>query len=508
MTKDYTVNGVPDALAMDAWWLTSDTAAPHDAPPQEGETGQAFRPRALGLILLVILADFLFWGYQPGFSLAIFALAVFVVANMHDTTLSGLSKPAVLMIMSVSPVIEHVQLLSLMILLVGGLTALAWSRLTRADSAAWVMAALLRLVASLPLSGLFAVYNYVRDMQLHHNTQGASGKTNAHAIWRNWAFPVGGAFVLVSLLVAANPVLEQWLAEVLDQDINIIDRLQRVMFWCGIGIMLWPLIDVQQPHAALAAPAPQFGRRLGVNCGSVLRALIIFNACLAVQTVLDLSILFGGAALPDGMTYANYAHRGAYPLLATAMLAGAFALGAWPYLKEDRLVKPLLVLWVAQNVLLTLSALLRLDLYIGEYGLTYMRIYAVIWMAVVAAGLLLVLWHVLKDRTSGAMLRRVAMLGAGTLYLCAFVNFAGLIAADAIDRAADPNNPRHVYWDYVCSLGPNTGPAIKRGLAEHPELPTAKLLQACAKNSFTALNWRETDLRTLRAQRNTAPLFN
>ena len=56
------------------------------------------------------------------------------------------------------------------------------------------------------------------------------------------------------------------------------------------------------------------------------RSLILFNALFAVQTVLDLIYLWGGASLPDGMSHAEYAHRGAYPLVATALLAAAFVL--------------------------------------------------------------------------------------------------------------------------------------------------------------------------------------
>jgi hypothetical protein len=56
------------------------------------------------------------------------------------------------------------------------------------------------------------------------------------------------------------------------------------------------------------------------------RSLILFNALFALQSALDLVYLWGGATLPDGMTYADYAHRGAYPLIATALLAASFAL--------------------------------------------------------------------------------------------------------------------------------------------------------------------------------------
>lgn len=79
---------------------------------------------------------------------------------------------------------------------------------------------------------------------------------------------------------------------------------------------------VPQSLAPAALPAPQaklaealFGR------AALLRALVVFNAIFAVQTLLDAAYLWGGVALPDGLSYAAYAHRGAYPLIVTALLA-------------------------------------------------------------------------------------------------------------------------------------------------------------------------------------------
>ena len=45
----------------------------------------------------------------------------------------------------------------------------------------------------------------------------------------------------------------------------------------------------------------------------------VFNALFAVQSVSDLAYLWGGMRLPEGLSYADYAHRGAYPLIVTAL---------------------------------------------------------------------------------------------------------------------------------------------------------------------------------------------
>ena len=54
-------------------------------------------------------------------------------------------------------------------------------------------------------------------------------------------------------------------------------------------------------------------------------SFLALNALFALQTAMDMTYLWGGVALPDRMTYASYAHRGAYPLIVTALLAGACA---------------------------------------------------------------------------------------------------------------------------------------------------------------------------------------
>ena len=42
--------------------------------------------------------------------------------------------------------------------------------------------------------------------------------------------------------------------------------------------------------------------------------------------------------------------------------------------EQSRVIRPLVYLWVAQNVLLVASSILRLDLYVQIYLLTYWRV--------------------------------------------------------------------------------------------------------------------------------------
>ena len=138
--------------------------------------------------------------------------------------------------------------------------------------------------------------------------------------------------VFFSLFASANPLIEYRL-----QQIDL-----RAMFEpfepCPDRILdsagLRDLALAAAAHAGdagLGSPNPasppchsDLDHLFGVQ--AVTRSLILFNALFALQSALDLTYLWGGASLPDGMTYAHYAHRGAYPLIATALLAAGFVL--------------------------------------------------------------------------------------------------------------------------------------------------------------------------------------
>ena len=475
MTGDPTFHGLPRSIHRDGWWL-DETPTPPDQPRP-----RPIRPLIL-LALLIALADVLFYERTTGLSLAAFAVAIFAAAQN-----SAPSRRAVaVLVLSLLPAIDHVQLLSIVILSAGMITSLALSRLPRA-----LPIPLLRASADLARQ---MPWRAARDLSrsaraLRHQSHAAS---TARRLGRSWAFPLGGVLVLGSLLAAANPILDGWLAGLVNLPFDPKTWLQRLAFWAGMALLLWPLL-VADPQLATPDHPSRISRfapaSLGLNAASVGNALVLFNAVLALQTLLDARYLWSGAALPQGMTLATYAHRGAYPLLATALLAGAFALAARPWLSERRILKPLLLLWLGQNILLTLSALYRLDLYVQIYGLTYLRAYAVIWMGLVATGLALTLFQVAAARTNLWLVIRCTALGVGTLYLCAFVNFAAIIARVNLAQGKPD-------LSYLCDLGPTAAAEIP------PDLIWTMGGSSCYFQRPTIIGWRDWGFRNWRVLHN------
>ncbi len=443
MPNGYEIRGIPDAMARDAWWFGADDGGSGGRANRTGSTPAVSPHRRLGAaIILIALADVLFWDQSLGASLAIHALAIFCLATGLKAD-RAIWRPFALVIAGALPVVDMVQPLSIAFLGASLLVAVVWARCPAIGRGA-LAGAVLWLARSIPLASLVALRDGLRAVWPGRAGTSDIGQT-VRTILRNWGLPVGGTLVFATLLVEANPLMGRLLLPRLD----VLPWAQRGLFWLGVGLMVWPILDpALQQGRPMVLTVPQRMPRFGLNAASVLRALVMFNLLIGLQTVMDTAIILGGADLPDGMSYASYARRGAFPLLGTALLAGAFALSARPFLDEHRAMRPLLFLWLAQNVALCAAALMRLDLYVDAYGLTYMRIHAMIWMALVATGLGLTGWQVWRRQSNGWLMARVASLGLATLYLCAFVNFAQVIAERNLSGIA------RVDLEYLCDLGP------------------------------------------------------
>lgn len=299
MAREWVIRGVPPGLMRDMWWLAAAADGPSEpeaAPRPAGARGA--RGRAGALMALVALADWLFFGQAIGLSLAVFAAAVLAAVMVLAPGRDRL-RPALLLLVAALPVVEHVQALSLAILALGLLVSVVWA--TAGTEA--LAGRILRLVSDLPLRGIRDGIGLGSDVV-------KSGPLRDHRRHlRAWAFPLGGALVLSALLIEANPVLGEIALRLVRLDLGV-ETVERLLFWTGAALAIWPLI------APLGEPGPAgIGLPVvkGPNAGSVARGLVVFNAILGVQTVMDAAYLWGGAALPQGMTAAEYAHRGAYP---------------------------------------------------------------------------------------------------------------------------------------------------------------------------------------------------
>jgi hypothetical protein len=313
---------------------------------------------------------------------------------------------------------------------------------------------------------------------LHATSKSVAAGKLSH-IARAWLLPIAGGAVFLALFASANPVLASWLLSVdLTRIVPLLPDSARVGLWLSVGLSLWLVLRTRvrslDPFAMVAEPAGPnadiVDMRVSVErllpTEAIVRALIVFNVLFAIQNGMDIAYLWGHVALPPGFTYAGYAHRSAYPLIATALLAAAFVLVAFrpgSAAASSRALKFGMYLWIGQNVFLVVSAIWRTWLYVETYSLTHLRVAALIWMALVALGLVLLVIRFAADRDNRWLVNTNVLAALTVLYAVCFVDLGRVIADFNVAHCREMNGAgERLDLAYLQSIGPSALPALRR----------------------------------------------
>jgi hypothetical protein len=465
-------------------------------------------------IACVALADWLFFGWAVGISLALFLAGLGVVAVAINGVRAPWRSQIIMTAIFIAGLITLVEDVGILSVIASVLATCAFVIvMTARDAVSWQRT--LFEAATVPLRGPFQlVGDFIETASRLTMTNMPEWLRPGSLI--AWIVPLLALAVFLFLFASANPLIEQqllrlnpgvWLARI---------GGWRVPFWIAIGCVTWPLLlrrICRLPQATVellepVKPAPIDWNYL-FDTRAVTRALILCNALFALQSGLDLAYLWGDLALPNGMSHAEYAHRGAYPLVATALLAAAFVLIAMRPggpAENSRLIRPLVLAWIGQNVLLVISSIFRLDLYIAAFSLTYLRIAAFIWMALVAIGLVLILTQIVRGKSNAWLLSANAISLALVLYSCCFLNAPWLVAYYNVEhcREVGGSGP-NLDIVYLTSLGsPQTLPPVEAHRTKFPAVWRLSLAYRTSPDRQYLSrpgNWRAWTFRTWRLER-------
>lgn len=458
-------------------------------------------------LALAALADWLFYGQRMGISVVVFAIALAcgaLLANFARLNRTQVVLAGVLLLIAVVPAIEEVNAASLFFIVLALGAGLVVTTNRKPSSAGEHAAAL----CDLYLIGPFRLF---RDAISAFNLPALT------AGFTTWFIPIVLSGIFALLFVSANPLLEKWINLMNPASAASFISFERVLFWAVALSIVWPFIHVRwrrrsesKPDFVEAGVKEQEPQAQGANFFSVatiLRSLILFNLLFAVQTTLDVFFLWGNATLPADISYAAYAHRGAYPLILTALLAAGFVLVAMNPggpAERSKVIRPLVYLWVAQNVILVASSILRLDLYVQIYLLTWWRVAAFIWMLLVAFGLLLIVARIALNRSNEWLIRANLITLTATLYICSLVNFPAEIANYNVGHSREVSGKGvQIDINYLFHLGPQALPAIDRAILLRGSDPTLVSRRNCLveQQHKDMASWRAWGVRSWRLQR-------
>jgi len=473
----------------------------------------------LGVALLLgLLADYLFRSAgEPtvAFFLWPLVLAVAVVMLRRRTgTLS--TEAAVLLGLGLLSAAVHIwRDAPALRLLAFWATAAAFALAAFHGGAAWIRrSGVVRYAASVAGTALhtaFGPFLTLGDV----DWSSIRGESAPASRWRRAAPVARGLLLAVPLLVvfgglfaSADPVF----AAMLD-DLARIDPEQVAGHVLLTGFFAWIATGYARGFlTGTAVPLPPAVTRLrpwlGITEVGVVLGLLsaLFAAFVAVQ----FRYLFGGGTLVEvtpGLTYAEYARRGFFELVAVAALTLPVLLAAdWLLRRErprdERIFR---VLAGAQIVLLAAvmtSAFTRMRLYLEAYGLTEQRFYAtsfLAWLAFVLAWLAVTILRGRREQFAfGALVSAFVLLAALVL-----VNPDARIARTNLARAAvSPDALEAFDASYAASLSADAVPVLVPAL---PDLHPAARCQIARRvlrrwGPEQERDWRSWSVSTARAR--------
>ena len=214
----------------------------------------------------------------------------------------------------------------------------------------------------------------------------------------------------------------------------------RLIFGLLVAPFLFGLLySLRRPEPLKRLTRPVEG--LSMEAAGPVTVLAVLDVLYAFFLAVQCAALFGGAdyLAQVGISYASYARSGFFQLVAVAAVNLACLLACLALCKGEgrglRMVQVLGTLLVAASGVLLVSALWRMNLYVGAYGLSFKRALTYWGMAVLAVLLAAALWKVWHRHFR--WFRVLLSVGVAGWLLLNYANVDALVARYNIGRGLD-----------------------------------------------------------------------
>lgn len=249
--------------------------------------------------------------------------------------------------------------------------------------------------------------------------------------WQHAWFVVWGIFVCGALLLHLRTGLEEY--DLLPDEMKRVKKQKS--FFTGMSVL-----------------------RREVKTGIVL--LVLLNALLLLLNILDLQRVWIRFVVPEHFSLKNFVHEGTWILMSSIGLSLLVLLwifrGNMHFFRENRWLKKLSYVWIAQNVFLALSLFKRNYQYIAFHGLAYGRIVVIAFLLMTLFGLFAFWWKIRHNRSFYFLLRVNSWAAYLLIVAMSCVNWDKTI----VDFNLHHPNVNEIDVDFYLSAGEDVMPLI------------------------------------------------
>ena len=461
------------------------------------------RQLALSCALLGLLADQLVRvPGRPGLNVALWALVgtalLWLVSQQRETPVSRETwwfVGGALMFAGLLP-LRDAEGLAVFCLFAGivllglaaGRGALAWARQAHIVEVAAAAVRVAALIAIGPLGWSVGA----ASQETESSSTGNRSWSRFRVIARGTVMALPPLIVVTVLLANADPVFERVMQKAL---FGLEPLLQHAAFvaviaWLLSGYLRAFLVDddvierVRIPRPALAP-------------SEIAVAVTLLNVVFFVFLAVQVRYLFGGASIveiTEGLSYAEYARRGFFELVAAAAFVVPVLLVAdWAaadhQMRDRRLLRATSTLLVLLLAGVLASAAYRMRLYQDAYGLTEQRLYVSVFMVWLTGVLGWLAATVLRGRRRGFVFA-ATLGGLACIAALHVLNPDALIARVNISRAV---SGAEIDASYLRTLSADAVPTL---IAKLPALPESARCQVATMLKERWSGERESGWRT------------
>jgi len=200
-------------------------------------------------------------------------------------------------------------------------------------------------------------------------------------------------------------------------------------------------------------------RDLILEYKSIVFLLFVLNLLIAYINIIDVRWVWIGFVW-NGETLRQFVHEGTYLLILSILISIAIVLysfrGNLNFYKNNQLLKILTYIWLAQNMVLTLSVGMRNFRYIEHFALAYKRIGVIIFLLLTIYGIITVILKIKNKKSSFYLFRTNSLALYIMLIIIAFFDWDTIIA-----RYNFRNYQKsYVHFNYLSSLSDKTLPIL------------------------------------------------
>lgn len=473
---------------------------------------QKIVPIAVSSGLLGLVFDWLFYGKIPGVSVFLFT---FLILSFTAYFIWQFQKPINKTLYWLAPL---TLLFSFMVFVrANGLLAfinicltlyllLAVVRLARDPSLDFRQFGLLRYV-TLAFSTPVAIVRRSSQFLIEALSYRRSPKSSVLPIVRGLliALPVLGIFLI--LLSSADPVFKQYIGSLFAFNVNyeFVFRFGLVGFIASLFMGAYALMFLPASTPDIEIESEKIGLKLGnteamMVLGSVAGLFLLF-------VFIQLAYLFGGAdqIASTGYTYAEYARKGFFELIAVAAISLALILTIKKSVTFQAALMSSNLKWlsgilIAEVLVIMLSAHMRLNLYEDAYGFTALRLISHLFIFWLAIAFWLLLMHIIKGDRDQQYSFQLFVSSISFLVLINFINPDAFIARQNINRYHETGK---IDLQYLSNLSQDATPEIAHLLSDEKQNvrgSAANILFRQKKYTPSTDNWQSVNVAKERAK--------